>query len=276
MKFCEYDTYKSIYCGLCKEMGKNFNILLRFTLSYDFAFLGLLDISLKNDHTEIKNEVCIAHPCKKTPCMRCSHLKYASDTAVISMYHKILDDTRDSSFFKKLYSHILLLFCKSSYNKAKSDLPELASTVEKYMQLQHDIESKKSKSIDEASEPTAQIMANIAENLSSDNNQKRILNRLGYLLGRYIYLIDALDDTNNDYKTGNYNPLLLQDGCENNNQIKINQIAKDSIMYTLGEIANAHILLDIKKYKPILDNIIYLGLNNTLISVLNKKEKNND
>ena len=73
-------------------------------------------------------------------------------------------------------------------------------------------------------------------------------------------------------KRKRYNPLLLQDGCENLNIEKIREIAKDSIYFTLGELANAYTLLNIKKFKPILDNVIYLGLSNTFNLVLDEKE----
>ena len=32
--------------------------------------------------------------------------------------------------------------------------------------------------------------------------------------------------------------------------------------FTLGELAEAYVKLDIQMYKPIIDNIIYLGLKN--------------
>lgn len=38
-KIIEFDTYKAIYCGLCKQLGRAFGPFARMTLSYDFAFL---------------------------------------------------------------------------------------------------------------------------------------------------------------------------------------------------------------------------------------------
>ena len=52
-------------------------------------------------------------------------------------------------------------------------------------------------------------------------------------------------------------------------------------MLSLGEMSNAYVLLDLKKYKDILDNIVYLGLKNTFKLVYNEinlkkiKNKNN-
>lgn len=272
LKFCEYDIYKAVYCGLCKEIGKSYSFILRFTLSYDFAFLGLLGFSLSDSEISIKPQPCIAHPLKKTPCIACGGLNYSASAAVISVYHKLKDDTIDSGFFRKIFSYVMLGFIKRSYNKAAKTFPVLSSAAEKYMAVQRETEKENTKSIDKAAEPTSQIMSEIAAGLSDDENTKRILSRIGYLLGRYVYITDALDDVKKDYKRKRYNPLLLQDGCENLNIEKIREIAKDSIYFTLGELANAYTLLNIKKFKPILDNIIYLGLGNTFNLVLNERE----
>ena len=44
----------------------------------------------------------------------------------------------------------------------------------------------------------------------------------------------------------------------------IKDMVSSSLTFTLSEISNAYNLLDIKKNKEILDNIIYIGLRNNL------------
>ena len=63
MRICEYDTYKAVYCGLCKILGKEYGFVSRMTLSYDFAFLGLMALALNDSPAEIEPQRCIAHPC---------------------------------------------------------------------------------------------------------------------------------------------------------------------------------------------------------------------
>ena len=50
------------------------------------------------------------------------------------------------------------------------------------------------------------------EALSEDGMEKRILKRFGYLLGRWIYFIDALDDLEDDLKEGGFNPFIKRFG----------------------------------------------------------------
>lgn len=276
LRMCEYDIYKAIYCGLCKELGKKYNFLLRFTLSYDFTFLALMDFAVNDLEISISNQACIAHPMKKMPCINIGNLSLTSAAAVISIYHKINDDFNDNKYFKKILYAILLMLFKSSYKKACKQLPQLSNVMEKYLAMQNKLEKEHNNSIDMAAEPTAQIMSEITMLLSDDINTKRILKRMGYLLGRYVYLIDAFDDVKKDYKTNSYNPFLLQDNCKGCNMENIIQIARYSINFTLGELADSFNLLNLKKFKPILDNIIYLGLKTTVDSVFYKKELKND
>ena len=280
MRFCEFDTYKSVYCGLCKELGKNFGIVSRFTLSYDFTFLAMLDIAINEKEIKISKQRCIAHPFKKTVCAECTNdMSYTANAAVISLYHKLRDDCHDNGLKRKIISKIMLPFIKKYYLKSKAKYPTLVDIVEQQMKRQFEIENNKYASLDLAGEPTALIMSAIAAEISNDIETKKHLSRMGYLLGRYVYFCDALADLKDDYEKGNYNPLVLQgitDINDENQKENIKVIATDTINMTLGEIANSYVALDIKKYKPIFDNIIYLGLKNTYAHILvgeNEKEK---
>ena len=48
----------------------------------------------------------------------------------------------------------------------------------------------------------------VFEQVARTDGQRRILSRMGYLLGRWIYMMDAFDDLESDLKRGNYNPLI--------------------------------------------------------------------
>lgn len=165
----------------------------------------------------------------------------------------------------------MLPFFRKGYKKAKSLFPTLAETVEAQMKNQSALEKEKCASIDRAAEPTALIMSEIAGELSSDSEKKALLTRFGYLLGRYVYLADAFDDVQKDSRNNSYNPLLLQG--ENSSQEKLQETAQDSIFFTLGELANVYVRLNLENFKPILDNIIYMGLKNTFFEITKRNTK---
>ena len=255
----------------------------RFTLSYDFTFLALLDMAVNNNSIKVKKERCIAHPLKKTVCVDCTKdLSFTANAAVISIYHKLKDDKQDKGFKKKLLASILIPFIKKHYKKASKQYPELSKIIEQEMKNQSLLEKENCTSFDRASEPTANIMKAIAQEISEDEKTKRLLGRMGYFLGRFVYFCDAIEDLQDDYEHNNYNALILQNDFQelnDNKKQKLIELTIDTINFTLGELANTYVLLSIEKYKPILDNIIYLGLKNTFNLIIKgdyEKEKTNN
>lgn len=282
MRIFEYDIYKAVYCGLCKDMGRRNGFFTRFTLSYDFTFLALMELSVKDKKLEACRQRCIAHPLKKTMCACATDdISYSSVSAVILTYHKLRDDIADKGIKGKITAMLTLPFFRKPYKKAKAEYPVLAEKIESAMALQKKVEEKKTDGIDIACEPTAQMMSAVFSELSDDADTKMKLERFGYLLGRYIYITDALDDLKDDHKKGSYNPLLntcnVKTGGDKipDEQIEaINNYADDSINFTLGSLADTYVELGTKRYKDILDNIIYLGLKNVYASVRNGTFRN--
>ena len=65
MRIKEYEMYKAIYCSLCKELGRSYGIFARLTLSYDFTFLALLNMALKDNFCGTNRKKCTCNPFKK-------------------------------------------------------------------------------------------------------------------------------------------------------------------------------------------------------------------
>ena len=261
MRMFEYDIYKAVYCGLCKDMGRRYGFVTRFTLSYDFAFLSLMDLSVRGVKLDAEKQRCIAHPLKKTMCAKCTcNLKYTSSAAVILTYHKLRDDIADKGLKGKLAAFALLPFFKKPYKKAARLYPDLAPAVENAMELQNKIEREKTAGIDLACEPTALMMQAVAGGLTSKHDQRRpLLERFG--------------------ESESYNPLLAKfpptEGINADYLKQVHAFCDDSINFTLGEMADIYVKLNLKRYRDILDNIVYLGLKNVYTQIRSGKFRNN-
>jgi uncharacterized membrane protein YvlD (DUF360 family) len=108
--------------------------------------------------------------------------------------------------------------------------------------------------------------------LPGEGTQAAVLKRFGYLLGRYIYLCDALDDLDDDRKTGNYNPFLCsQNSKDAADAADTAEHAKGSLYLTVAEAGAAYDLLETGQFGGILDNIVFLGLKNEVERILKKK-----
>ncbi len=262
----EFEAYKAVYCGLCKQMGKDYSFLTRFSLSYDCTFYAMLLMSVKRSCTGFKDGRCKCNPLKKCKYALSENDSYskASAFSVISVYYKLKDDLSDSKFFKKLIVRLILPFFSHWHKKAMKKYPEIEKYASEMMQLQKKAETDTEISIDKSAHPTAYMLANVFALEAEDEMQKRVFYEFGYHLGRWIYLIDAADDYEKDKKSGNFNPF-----------VKINTENLEMYMtavlnQSLARAYDAYNLIEITDFKGILDNMILLGFPVTQNKVVNK------
>ncbi len=268
LKIREEEDYKAVYCGLCKELGRSYGFFARMTLSYDFAFMALLFMSLEeNACPSFEKCSCIAHPFRKQcRCTENKSLSVAAKAAMILTYYKIKDDLSDKGFLSKARAVLLLPFAFSARKKALKlggEAEKIDLAAKRMIAEQQAVEAKKSSLSDEAAEPTAKFLSEIIS-LGANEKNKKVLERFGYLLGRYIYLCDALDDLDDDRKKGNYNPFIY--GGEN----AVSE-AKSVLFMTTAELSDDLELLELDKYKEIVENTVYLGLTAEVRRIINKK-----
>lgn len=271
LKVKEYETYKAVYCSLCKKLGKSYGLLARLTLSYDFTFLALLNMSLEDSCPEFERRRCAFNPLKKCNyCKDSSALDMPAAAAMIMLYYKLSDDISDNRGIKKLPFVLLRPLFAHARKKAAAAYPQIEETVCEYISEQTRLENGGCNEIDPAADPTARAMEQIFALCSDDEVQQRVLKRLGYCIGRYIYLLDAACDLEDDIKNGTYNVLKanLKDGADL--KVYARSRVEKQLYFCINEAALAFELLDIKKFKPILGNIIYLGLESTFNKELNK------
>lgn len=268
----ELEEYKAVYCGLCKQLGRSFGVFARFTLSYDFAFLAMLKTALDSEICpETERCACIAHPfCKRIRVRENAAMQMAARAAMISVYYKLLDDREDEGFFRRIGAALLLPFAKRARRKALAFADGAAAdeAAAKMSAAQAQLETEKCQIPDAAAEPTANFLAAVLKNCAATAEQAAVLERFGYLLGRYVYLCDALDDLEDDRRRGRYNPFLYAGG-------EAAIAAKNALFLTTAELSDDFDLLELHRYEGILENIIRIGLRAEVIRI-EKKLKGGD
>ena len=268
LKVKEYEAYKSVYCGLCKQLGRDYGFLTRLILSYDCTFYAILLMSLKRSCTGFSNGRCKFNPLKKCKFADCKDNAYskASALSVISAYYKVVDDIDDSGFFKRIALKIVKPFFGRRQKKAARRFPEIEIIVSEMMKNQKAAENDELVTIDKAANPTAKMISDLAALEGGNDLQKRVLSEFGYQIGRWVYLIDAADDYEKDKKSGNFNPFIKADI---NDKDYINSVLSQS----LARAYDAYNLLDIIDFKPIIDNMMLYGFPNKQNAVLNNRQE---
>lgn len=263
LKIKDYEIYKAAYCSVCRALGKHYGIVARCLLSYDATFLYLYRAAISDDaDCKYEKGVCPFNPLKKCGylCGQDKEFEFAASVTVILSYFKLIDSINDSGFFKRAFCRLVLPYMKRKYKKAKAIYPDLCDDIEKAMKEQSHIENTRSLSTDLAADPSAKALAAIMTYGIRNEEKRRISERVGYCLGRWVYLTDAYDDIPKDLKSHNYNPFIEKYKIESGAFDREPMIK--SLRLTANETALAFNLLDLKRYKDILENIIFDGLEN--------------
>ena len=272
----EYEQYKGIYCTLCKRLGKRYGVLSRFTLSYDMTFLALLEMALAEESPDFCPSRCSFNPTKR--CLKARHtaaIDRAADIGTILTYYKLKDTLADEGFLKKVGAGCLYPFAAAARKRAVKRRPAADTLVAEMMARQITLEAEGCASIDRAAEPFALMLQALAADTATDETQRRILERFGYCLGRWVYLTDAVDDLAEDLEQGRYNPYVLSRSlaAEDTNGIAATRhYAEESLNACLAECIAAYNLLDIRRFDGILRNILEQGMPHTQKRVITGEE----
>ncbi len=260
----EYEQYRGVYCTLCRRLGKRYGLGARMTLSYDMTFLALLHAALEADDPAFCAGRCSFNPAKK--CLRCQNTvatDLAADLGTLLAYYKLRDTLADETFFKKLGAACLYPILAVYRRRAAKRRPDTDRAIADMMAAQAQAEKERTASIDRAAEPFAKLLAYMATLTAQDDTQRVILERFGYCLGRWVYLIDAVDDLADDLKGGQYNPYALAKGLRVDDVERIRacrEYAAHTLNACLAECIAAYNLLDVRRFDGILRNILEEGM----------------
>lgn len=263
LKVKEYETYKAVYCSLCRTLGRSYGLLSQLTLSYDFTFLALLQLAVKEDCVCFEQKRCAFNPFKKCNyCKKETDIEMSAAAATIMIYYKLMDNISDERGIKKTGFYLLKPFFARAKKRAAQNFPQIEEIISEFIAQQNLLEKNECKNIDEAAEPTAKALSRILTLCSDDERQKRVLERLGYCIGRYIYLLDAACDLESDIKKDSYNVLRYEFEGGNAKDFAKKRI-EPQLYFCINEAGRAYELLELNRYNSILGNIIYLGLEQT-------------
>ncbi len=201
MKFKEYEVYHSYYCGLCRTLKQKYGLRGQLTLSYDMTFLVMLLTSLYEPETETGRSNCIAHPFEKHATSINVFSDYAADMNILLTYFKCIDDWEDE---KKCDKFLLGEILRPAYRKIRKIYPDKAYRIEKAMADLTALEKRNENDIDKMAGLFGEVMAEIMDFRPDEWSES--LRRIGFYLGKFIYLMDAYEDIEKDLKDKNYNP----------------------------------------------------------------------
>ncbi len=265
--------YQAMYCSLCKGIGQTCGQKARFALNYDLTFLSVLMHNLMGEDVKVEKQHCAVHLIKKRPIALTDALtKRIATLNVILAYHKLSDDVIDSG-----KGRIKRSFFKKAYKKAKKLEPEMDKAVKKRYDELLRLEKSNCDSIDMIADPFGNMMQDVVKLIMQDKNTPEI-SELAYYLGKWIYLIDALDDFDKDKKKKNYNVFICAYPDIQNQDQLICQYKQDlilvfsSVLSRIGELTSS---INYKFNHDLIDNVLYRGLSAQTKRIMEKEKCKN-
>ena len=250
--------YKAMYCGLCKSIGKVCGQKARLVLNYDLTFLSVLAHNIKNVDVKVEKSHCVIHPITKRPIAKDDDLtqRIASLNVILSRY-KLNDDVCDEG--KGRFVRAML---SKAYKKAKKREPKFDEIVKTCYKDLVDYEKSNGDSIDMVADPFGCMMQMVMKELL-DKHYTEECGQLAYQLGKWIYLIDALDDFDKDKRKKSYNVFCnaYSDSKTKQELIKNHSNELITIFSTiLGDIDSLANKIDYKFNHDLTDNVLRRGL----------------
>ena len=269
LKVREFEIYNSYYCALCKELGETYGQVSRLMLNHDMTFLALFLGALTGGKDTIEMRHCIVHPLKKKPVEFMEQsIHYAGDILIILAYEKWQDDVQDHE--KSEFSGTVRRL-KAKHRHASELHREVSDRVHEAFQELYSYEEKGKADIRRMATCFGEAIATVFSGYGLPENVKRVVRDFSLNLGKWLYLIDIMDDFESDQMNGRFNP-LTDVGVKTREQAV--EFMQPAMYFYLDEMCKAYDLLKFKKNKEILDNIVFLGLRKKTEEVLKGESKN--
>ena len=251
LTFREYEHYKAYYCGLCKYLKRNHTELSRMTINYDITFLIVLLSSIYQPSAQVFHEKCIVDPVKKKKHIINEITEYAASMNILLAYYKLEDDVNDEGDIK---SRLVRRAYRKSFKTAYDKYPQKADFIKACLGELRSLEEDQSTSIDQTSNCFARLLEEIFD--YKDDEYRDRLRKVGFNIGKYIYIMDAYEDLDEDLEKGRYNPFTDYKDDREALKLRVDKL----IGMILSRLEEAILDLGIKVNKSIIDNIIYSGV----------------
>jgi len=264
MKFKEFDIYHSFYCGICRDLKRKYGVCGQLALSYDMTFLAILLTGLYDPETHVGSCKCVAHPFESHETRNNIFTEYAADMNVLFAWFKCRDDWEDERKLLKLFYGRLL---EGKTGKLKTLYAEKVRKINLLMQDFSEAEADEDMEIDKVSGLFGSVMAEIMA--VREDEWAEELRKLGFFLGKFIYLCDAYEDIELDRKKGTPNPLKHRYESPD-----FEEECRTILMMMMSECCREFEKLPILENVEILRNILYSGVWCRYEAVREKRKNN--
>lgn len=250
----ELSRYQSVYCGICKQIGHDYGQLPRLLLGYDLTLLAVLLLAIAAETPPEALESCISNPVKKRPVVKGgSILELAAGLTILMAYHKAQDNAQDEH---PVLGRTARMVLAPSYRRAARRFPDYDRVLIDSLARLNQIEQGPPdlSAADCFGDLLAALFDLSAPLATTDPAIQAGLGLFGRHLGAWIYLLDAIDDLEDDCNNKSWNPFSTLDVA------KARQLAADLLAEREAEMDRIAALLPYTRDAGLMGNIVTAGL----------------
>ncbi|MBD9334964.1 MAG: hypothetical protein EGR70_05535 [[Ruminococcus] faecis] len=268
LKVKDLKKYRAYYCGLCRTLKEDYGFMGQMTLTYDMTFAVILLSSLYENIAAHEEHRCKVHPVKRQHMLQNEITSYAAAMNVLLAYYHMEDDWQDDRKVSSLMTKSLI---QGKAKKIIEKYPRQSKVIQQSLRELGECEHENSMDIDRAAGCFGRLMAELF--VWKEDIWEKTLRKMGFYLGKFIYLMDAYEDLPEDRKKNRYNP-LKELAKRPDYEVQMEQILRMMIAESTVRFEQLPCLVDV----DILRNILYDGVWNHYNKIQMKKseEKNDD
>ena len=265
LKVKDLKKYRAYYCGLCRTLKEDYGFMGQMTLTYDMTFAVILLSSLYETTTKHEEHGCKVHPAKRQHMLQNEITSYAAAMNVLLAYYHMEDDWQDDRKVSSLMTKSLI---QGKAKKIIEKYPRQSEIIRKSLKELGECEHENSMDIDRAAGCFGRLMAELF--VWKEDIWEKTLRKMGFYLGKFIYLMDAYEDLPEDRKKNRYNP-LKELAKRPDYEAQMEQILRMMIAESTVRFEQLPCLVDV----DILRNILYDGVWNHYNKIQMKKREDN-
>ncbi len=253
------NVYRKYYCEGCHQLRDGFGLTGTLTVNYDMTFNTILLNGIVGDVLEFEgttSKPCIlCKPKADSDLMR----KMAAYTLILAKWELHDDDTDKPSVKAKVASVTLA----RAIDKAVSMYPEYDRMVGVGFDNLRELEISGCKDARLMGLTFGEGLIGALRDVAGDYSSED-LDNVFRELSAIVYLMDCVDDLDEDFMEGTYNPLLPEKGYTNAMDFRLKNVYELTSLFntTIGSLQSSYskVRPKMKGNVGICDNIVYYGI----------------
>jgi hypothetical protein len=261
--------YQRYYCETCHQLKSEFGLTSTSAVNYDMTFNTLVLDALSKESTYLKGTPRSPFCVLKDPESKSDLMRNMAAYTILLTKWELVDDAVDLPSIKSNFINLVL---GRAISKAERKYPEYDDAIGKGFEELRKMEISNCKDAVFMGEKFGRSLSISLGNIADENDSSELRDLFSHLTS-IIYVMDAVDDLDQDYLDDTYNPFLSkeEDYLNKKDYIEKNIYSiTDTMSSAISSLQSSYCLVKdrMKANTGVTDNIVYHGIPDSARKIL--------